>query len=1104
VLAQTSDLEKVKLQLQWKYQFQFAGFIVAKELGYYQEVGLDVDIIEYDNSRIIADLESGQIDFGINNSILSYQQQKLNQVTLLATYFQRSPLVIITQPEIKSVLDLSAKKIMMSKNNRHNSSLSILLDYFNINENNTTFLDPSFNLQDFIDKRVDAITAFRSNELYELNKKQIPYNIIDPVEHGFSTNAINLFASHTKVKNKPQQVKAFLAASKKGWQYALANIEVVAKLIHDRYQPNKTVEHLIYEGRVTKDLMLTGLYEIGEINKEFVLKTFKQLKRSGKIASDESAKRLFYQYADIESEDKVNLELSSEEIAWLNNNRLVSYAGHKDWLPYESFMADGNHVGIVAEYLKHIEQVSGLKFKISPSNSQTGTTEYKTNKGTMVVSGNMTNGRLKKQYYPVTIFSHSPVVIVMQYNHNYVESLNDLAEQKIAIVNGRGYNSELIDFYPKVNFIEVDNIRDALEGVAAHKYDALLATMAEASYNIADMNLNNIKIVGKTPIGSNLTFFVSQTAPQLHSIINKALTAIHSDKKREINDKWSGNAYIEIVDYRLVSTITVFSLLIIALMLFWMFKLKQEVRKRKKTEIQLQQSNQKLLGLYELSPLGIALTDMQGHYLEFNDAFLKICGYPAEELKKLDYWLLTPKKYESNEEQQLLSLNTTGFYGPYEKEYRQKDGTMIPINLNGMLISDSSGNRYIWSIVEDISERKKTEQAILRSNQLLESEKQRADHMAQEAQAASQAKSQFLANMSHEIRTPMNGIIGLGQLLHDTELNSEQKELLETMTLSGETLLKVLNDILDYSKIEAGKLEIDNRPFDLIYLIDSVIQLLSPNALQKHLTIQKSLPVSELFIIGDPIRITQVLTNLLSNAIKFTESGFVKIKLQIDSRTKQETTFSLSVIDTGIGIEDEKLKEIFNEFTQADLSTTRKYGGTGLGLSISKKLLEKMGGTISAHSEVGKGAIFRIRLSLDSADGSVQLQTDNNTHELDETFDLKVLLVEDDGVNQMVAAKLLKKIGCSVTIANHGQEAIDIFQTKQFDLILMDMQMPIMDGVRATKIIRVKDPDIFICAMTANVMDEDIKRCLDAGMNDHIGKPIKIEIIKSKFKQWAL
>ncbi len=292
VYGDSKPLEKVKLQLQWKYQFQFAGFIMAKELGYYQDKGLDVELIEYNNTNSIKDLEDGKIDYAINNSLLAYHDKKLNNVTLLATYFQRSPLVIIAQPEIKSALDLKQKKIMISENNLYNSSLSILFEYFNINDTNTKFIPPSFNLKDFIGRDVDAFTGFRSNEVFELTQKKVPFTLIDPVEYGFSTNAINLFASHKKVANNPKQIEDFLEATKKGWIYSLEHIDEVAKIIHEKYRPSVSLENLVYEGKVTKEMMLLDLYDIGAINHTFVLKTFHQLQKSNKISQDQTASKI--------------------------------------------------------------------------------------------------------------------------------------------------------------------------------------------------------------------------------------------------------------------------------------------------------------------------------------------------------------------------------------------------------------------------------------------------------------------------------------------------------------------------------------------------------------------------------------------------------------------------------------------------------------------------------------------------------------------------------------------------------------------------------------------------------------------------------------------
>ncbi len=300
LFSQTHELTKVKLQLQWKYQFQFAGFIMAKELGYYKDVGLDVELVEYENGvNVMQKLLSGDVDYALANAIISYKDKKLEDVTLLASYFQRSPLVIITQKEIRSVLELTNKKIMISKNEHFNSTLAILLEYFDISPQTSTFVEPSYNINDFIEKKVDASTAFRSNELYLLDKQKIPYNIIDPVEYGFPTNANNVFTSHKKVLSKPEEVDDFLAASKKGWEYALYNIEEVSKLIHEKYAPNKSIEHLAYEGKITKELMRLKLYDIGEINKEFVMNAYNQLLKSEQLNSSQLANKLMLNKKDL-------------------------------------------------------------------------------------------------------------------------------------------------------------------------------------------------------------------------------------------------------------------------------------------------------------------------------------------------------------------------------------------------------------------------------------------------------------------------------------------------------------------------------------------------------------------------------------------------------------------------------------------------------------------------------------------------------------------------------------------------------------------------------------------------------------------------------------
>ena len=272
---------------------------MAKELGYYEDVGLDVEIIEYNNTNIMQDLEDGKVDYAVTNSHISYENKSLHDVTLVATYFQKSPLILITQENISSALALRNKKIMISLDNVTNSSLGILFDYFEINSQNNTFLAPNRILSNFIEKKVDVITAFRSNETYILDMNNVPYNIIDPIEYGFSTSANNLFVAHTKINNEAQEIEKFLRATKKGWKYALNNIEEVASLIHTKYESKNSLAHLIYEGKVTKKLMLTNLYDIGEINENFILKSYNTLMKAKHLYATQKPEKLFLKEEDL-------------------------------------------------------------------------------------------------------------------------------------------------------------------------------------------------------------------------------------------------------------------------------------------------------------------------------------------------------------------------------------------------------------------------------------------------------------------------------------------------------------------------------------------------------------------------------------------------------------------------------------------------------------------------------------------------------------------------------------------------------------------------------------------------------------------------------------
>ena len=368
----------------------------------------------------------------------------------------------------------------------------------------------------------------------------------------------------------------------------------------------------------------------------------------------------------------------------------------------------------------------------------------------------------------------------------------------------------------------------------------------------------------------------------------------------------------------------------------------------------------------------------------------------------------------------------------------------------------------------------------------------------EKAEMATNTKSLFLANMSHEIRTPMNGVIGMVEALKSTELTEDQREFLEIIDISSENLLSVINDILDFSKVEAGQIEFENIAFNLHDSIEEVIKMLTFKTNQKGLYLNfnfdKRIPE---FLIGDPLRVKQILINLINNAIKFTNEGGITVYCKLIGTRDKTTEIKIAVIDTGIGISEEVQGKLFRSFTQADASTTRTHGGTGLGLAISKSLTQMMQGEIGVNSKLGQGATFWFTIKLKSSSEDLVKEEFSNENLEKSKKTLKILVAEDNAINQRVARFNLEKLGHEIQIAENGEIAVQKFKDNQFDLVFMDIQMPVMDGIDATKKIRMfelkegKTKKTPIVAMTANTLKGDKETFMGAGMTDYIGKPFK-------------
>ena len=510
-------------------------------------------------------------------------------------------------------------------------------------------------------------------------------------------------------------------------------------------------------------------------------------------------------------------------------------------------------------------------------------------------------------------------------------------------------------------------------------------------------------------------------------------------------------------------------------------------------EAKLYSSQARLSTIFRTSPDLIAISDrVTGRFLEVNEAFERITGYCREETlgrtsQELGVWGSWELRCRM-----LIALGDSPRLMNYVTQLRRKSGEFFPV-LMSLEQSELDGESCLIFSARDITEPERVKEELL--------------HARNVAEAANRAKSEFLATMSHEIRTPMNAVIGLSDLTLEMELAPVQRDYLEKISTSARSLLRIINDILDLSKVEAGKLSLEAVDFSLALSLTKVADIIFSQVQAKGLAYQVTMaPDLPPYLHGDPLRLEQVLLNLLANAVKFTHEGRIGLAITPVETTEERLMLEFRVSDTGIGLSPKQCETIFAPFVQGEHSTSRRYGGTGLGLSICRRLVTLMGGVIMVESEPGKGSVFSFIVRFQPASATEKQTPAPKNNELNVLKGARLLLVEDNFINQQITRMQLTHAGLLVTVAANGREAVELTlpSVKPFDLVLMDIQMPEMDGYEATRRIRQQwsPEELPIIALTAHALAEERRNCLDVGMNDHLAKPLDVAQLHAALCRW--
>lgn len=906
------------------------------------------------------------------------------------------------------------------------------------------------------------------------------------------------------------------------------------------------------------------------------------------------------------------LVFSVEEREWLDEHKTLRFTGDPSWLPYEAFDKTGQHIGIVADYLSLIEGKLGISIEIINTKTWPESVTL-AQRGEVDILSETSDSSLSSILSFTDPYLTSPIVIVMKQGPFFVESIDEIKDKKISILKNYGFVPKVLERYPSIPFHWSDSIEEGLLSVSTGETDALIATLAQASYYMSELGINNVQIAGRTEFTTQLGFGIRQDYAPLVSLFNRALDSITTEQRQAVLDKWGRQHFVSKFDFTLLLQLVAVLLYIIVIFIYWNRKLAREVKSRKELEAQTQ-------ALIDHVPEQIFVTTPGGQILSANSQAIKNFGLQDNKLDQYnatsfyvnkkertelwaeikehgevnqkvmsfrhvngsiqsmivsaipvvykrqsailtiavditerlnieralkesqdrfelaaqgsgiglweyvadtgDYWfsqrfsellgygdskeLLTPAIWKASIHTEDKAASFAAFDAhiaadvPYDIEFKMqtKQGEWRWFSGMAKSLRDEQGRAYRTSgSMADITKRKTIEKQLKDAKQV--------------AETANRYKSEFLSNMSHEIRTPLNAILGFTGLLKEQVKEPKQATFVKTIHSAGINLLTLINDILDLSKIEAGKIEIRKKACNLHDLFREIADTFSMQMVEKgiHFSLDMDSKIPDNLYI-DSQRLSQVLLNLVGNAVKFTDTGFIRISVQVKSEDPNYSKLDLliKVEDSGRGIARPDHERVFETFGQSSDRQLKNHGGTGLGLSISKRLVDLMQGELSLVSKLGVGTTFFVRLyGVDVAALSTETKPLKNEQVSSITFlPAQVLIVDDVDDNRLLLEELFANTALQTISADSGAEAVKLAESRQFDVILMDIKMPLMDGYEAAKKIK-SFSDTPIIAITASVMGGVFEKTERTHFDGYLRKPtIKSELFNELKKFLAI